>query len=152
MPKFLNGIGKCWDLLPWSLNTTVIISAHLSQLGQHTGIKIVSAEIWNLFYYISFHKRIFDSNLIYHFLLETMHGPSLSYSSWNYPAVFEKDDAWRKIDDDNQTSMAYDHTQAKMILYSLCNRDMLAFHKCSILIASHKQKNHKWSISMQLSL
>ena len=71
-----------------------------------------------------------------------MHGPSLSYASWNYPAAFEKDDARKEIDNDNQIRNAYNHAQAEIILYSPCNKDMQASHEYSILTASHKQKNH----------
>ena len=48
------------------------------------------------------------------------------------------DDSGKEIGDDNQTSKAYVHAQAEMILYFPYNMDMLAFHECSNLIASHK--------------
>ena len=72
MPKFTSRIGKYWNLSLWSLTTTIIILTHLSQFCLYTGIKVVLIEIWNLFYYISLHNRIFDSDLIFRFLLETV--------------------------------------------------------------------------------
>ena len=54
---------------------------------------------------------------------------------------FQKNDAREEIDDDNQTSKAYDRTQIEILLYSPCNRDMLAFHECPNVTASHKSAN-----------
>ena len=51
------------------------------------------------------------------------------------------DDSRKEISDDNRTSKAYIHAQAKMILYFPYNMDMLDFYECSNLIATHKQKN-----------
>ena len=74
---------------------------------------------------------------LYHEDVEVQ-GPSLFYSFWRCSVAFKMDDSGEEIGDDNRTSKAYVHAQAKMILYFLYNIDMLAFHECSNLTASHK--------------
>ena len=94
-----------------------------------------------IMYQIKFcQPRLSSEILSYHYDAE-VHGSSLFYFSWSCHVAFKMDDSEKEISDDNQTNKAYLYAQAEIILYFLYNMDMLAFHKCSNLTASHKQEN-----------